>query len=572
MGSKIRRTLLTLNLALASVLSVHAQLLPQVNSPPAKPAAPKAAQIVIQTSPNAQIYLDDVFKGQASPQGRLVIEKAVPGDHALRISLPRKQSFEQKVTVTAGQAANVTAVLADLGGTVVVQTSPGAAVFLDSASRGTTDAKGRLAIPDVAASAHELRVTALGKKEYRQSITVAAGKEFDVAAPLADLPGTVVVQTSPGAAVFLDDSSRGTADAGGQLAIPAVAAGSHQLRVTAAGKADFQQSITVAAGQEARVAAPLADLAGTLVVQTSPGAAVFLDDSSRGATDASGKLSIPDVAAGSHALRISAPGKKDYRQSIAVSAGQEAKVEASLVYLAPTTGSVRINPKDGLKYVWIPPGSFQMGCSPGDSECGDNEKPPHPVTITKGFWLGQTEVTVGAYKRFATATFRKMPSAPGFNPGWANDHMPIVEVNWDNADNYCRWAGGRLPTEAEWEYAARGGSAEARYGSLDDVAWYKDNSGDQAHPVGQQRANAFALYDMLGNVAEWLNDRYDEKYYHSSPAQDPAGPASGKLRVIRGLGWDDAPMTVRVSQRQFSDPAGRLTDVGFRCGGDIFPP
>jgi formylglycine-generating enzyme required for sulfatase activity len=222
--------------------------------------------------------------------------------------------------------------------------------------------------------------------------------------------------------------------------------------------------------------------------------------------------------------------------------------------------------------VWIPPGSFQMGCSPGDTECGDNEKPPHQVTIAKGFWLGQTEVTVGAYKRFAGATFRKMPSAPSFNTGWANDRMPIVEVNWDNADNYCRWAGGRLPTEAEWEYAARGGGTEARYGSLGEVAWYEDNSGAQAHSVGEKQANGFALYDMLGNVSEWVSDRYDEKYYQRSPSQDPAGPASGKLRVIRGLGWDDVHMTVRVSQRQFSDPGGRLSDVGFRCGGGVFPP
>ena len=192
-------------------------------------------------------------------------------------------------------------------------------------------------------------------------------------------------------------------------------------------------------------------------------------------------------------------------------------------------GAVRLNPKDGLKYVWIPPGSFEMGCSPGDNECASDEKPPHRVTIAKGFWLGQTEVTVGAYKRFARATGKAMPAAVDFNPGWSNEQMPIVNVSWKDAQEYCTWAGGRLPTEAEWEYAARAGDTASRYGDLGEIAWYADNSGQKTHEVGQKRANSFGLFDMLGNVSEWVNDWYDENYYQNSPSQDPKGPASGGL-------------------------------------------
>ena len=266
-------------------------------------------------------------------------------------------------------------------------------------------------------------------------------------------------------------------------------------------------------------------------------------------------------------------------------------------------GEVRVNPKDGLKYVWIPPGTFMMGCSPGDTACADDEKPTHQVTITKGFWLGQTEVTVGAYKRFAGATRRQMPPEPvldgrPLNPGWGDEAMPIVDVTWGDAQAYCRWAGRRLPTEAEWEYAARAGNTQDRYGGLDEIAWYADNSGRQRldseriwkedianflkrlnengngmHEVGQKRANGLGLFDVLGNVSEWVNDWFDEKYYQSSPSQDPAGPTSGQERVLRGGGWDFHPRFVRVSFRIITSvPEDRGDIGGFRCVRDVDIP
>ena len=106
-------------------------------------------------------------------------------------------------------------------------------------------------------------------------------------------------------------------------------------------------------------------------------------------------------------------------------------------------GQVRENPRDGLKYVWIPPGTFMMGCSPKDTECWDDEKPSHRIAVSKGFWMGQTEVTVGAYKRFAGASGRQMPPPRfKFNRGWSNDAMPIVNLTWYDARDYCSWAGG----------------------------------------------------------------------------------------------------------------------------------
>ncbi len=231
---------------------------------------------------------------------------------------------------------------------------------------------------------------------------------------------------------------------------------------------------------------------------------------------------------------------------------------------SPAAGMAKENPGDGLKYVWIPPGTFDMGCSPGDSECKYDEEPLHRVRINKGFWLGQTDVTVGAYHRFAESTGRRMAAAPGINGG-IDDHLPMVNVSWEDAQAYCGGTGGRLPTEAEWEYAARGGSTQARYGPIDEIAWYVKNSGEGIHEVAQKRPNSFGLYDLLGNVWEWVDDWYGGTYYHGSPAIDPKGPSSGADRVLRGGSWVSYPKDVRVSVRGKTKRESGNPGTGFRC-------
>ena len=205
---------------------------------------------------------------------------------------------------------------------------------------------------------------------------------------------------------------------------------------------------------------------------------------------------------------------------------------------APRMGDTRINAKDGLTYVWIPAGSFTMGCSPDDSECHDDEKPPHAEQIANGFWLGQTEVTQAAWAK-----------VEGGNPsGFKGDQLPVESVDWSQAVAYCSAVGGRLPTEKEWEYAARGGTTGARYGSLDTIAWYTGNSGATTHPVRLKQKNALGLYDMLGNVWEWTADDSDDG-----------------LKTMRGGAWGYSPQVIRVSYRVRNEPTLQLSYIGFRC-------
>jgi formylglycine-generating enzyme required for sulfatase activity len=260
----------------------------------------------------------------------------------------------------------------------------------------------------------------------------------------------------------------------------------------------------------------------------------------------------------------------------------------------------KVNPKDGLIYTFLPAGTFVMGCSPGDGQCNDDEKPAHRVAITKGFWIGQTTVTIGAWKQYAKATGKSLlPEKDSYgyplNTSLGDDRQPVVLVTWTEAAAYCTWSGMRLPTEAEWEYAARGNVERARYGKLDDIAWYADNTGRQRidstalrvadpgkfvqrltengatpQPVGQKQPNAFGLYDMLGNVWQWTADWYGKEYYQVSEERDPAGPQMGTERPLRGGAWMNDPKRVRVSSRISHEPDTRHNASGFRCAAFEF--
>ena len=218
-----------------------------------------------------------------------------------------------------------------------------------------------------------------------------------------------------------------------------------------------------------------------------------------------------------------------------------------------------VNPKDGLTYIWIKPGKFMMGCSPGDQQCFPSEKPPHEVEITRGFWMGQTDVTQAAYRKVTGQ------SPSDFKGGL----RPVEQVTWTEASDYCQAVGLRLPTEAQWEYAARAGTTTSMYGELDQIAWYDKNSGLSTHDVKTKLPNAWGLYDMLGNVWEWVADWYDESYYNKSPARDPSGPTAGTQRVLRGGSWDVDPQVVRASYRSWVEPGYRVNNFGFRCAGEL---
>lgn len=304
-----------------------------------------------------------------------------------------------------------------------------------------------------------------------------------------------------------------------------------------------------------------------------------------------------------------------YLATIALSAAlivcqDQAGAENPTDAVEKTVGSsfdLRTNPVDGADMVFIPSGEFVMGSDPEEIDrvwdrfgWDDQEKqftkaeqPSHRVRVD-GFWMYRNLVTVAQYRRFCDATGGPMPEAPSY--GWVASH-PMANVSWEDAKAYCSWAGGRLPHEAEWEYAARGGNTgiggrprtvfvwgdalpTIPVGNLADETFmdsgYYDNPNFDAFvgyvdgfatvsPVGSFPPNGFGLHDMAGNVLEWCEDWFAEDYYRSAPTENPRGPVSGESRVLRGGAFDTIPTITRIARRLRNDPSVRHEEKGFRC-------
>ena len=219
----------------------------------------------------------------------------------------------------------------------------------------------------------------------------------------------------------------------------------------------------------------------------------------------------------------------------------------------------------GLAVRWIPAGRFTMG-SPSSEEGRYPDETQHEVVLTRGFFLAETECTQGQWE----AVMGGSPS------NFKGTDRPVEQVSWGEALEYCQklttkqraegilpdgWE-WRLPTEAEWEYAARAGTTGPRYGELEAIAWWSGNSGSETHPVSQKAANAWGLHDMMGNVWEWCSDWSGD--YSTGSVTDPTGPSSGSYRVSRGGSWLNVARYARSAYRGRFGPGGRSNNLGFR--------
>jgi formylglycine-generating enzyme required for sulfatase activity/serine/threonine protein kinase len=331
--------------------------------------------------------------------------------------------------------------------------------------------------------------------------------------------------------------------------------------------ARFQSQSTIAVGSYAPNGYELHDMAGNVSewVFAASGVLPVLRGGSWTSSQRNLRVShrsrgAPDVRAINDGVRCA----RDISQSPASAA-------------SPVSGAVssddgrrtRSDPRiAGIEWALIPAGTFEMGCTPGDNECTPDESPRHGVRLTRAFELMTTEVTV-AMARVVGRTVQSQPA------GSRDDH-PVVNINWDDATELCRAIGGRLPTEAEWEYAARGGARNSKYpwGNERPVATSSARNGARFRPddstisAANYASNGFGLFDMAGNVWEWVVDWFGP--YGNGAQTDPRGPVSGLGRVARGGSWAETSDSLRLSTRiSGGEPHGRFANFGVRCARDI---
>jgi formylglycine-generating enzyme required for sulfatase activity/serine/threonine protein kinase len=402
------------------------------------------------------------------------------------------------------------------------------------------------------------------------------------------------VDTNPaGANVYVDDGYVGISP----IQIEKLTPGAHKVRISKKEYEDYKENLSIGKGKPGFIQVVLTPKPfGGLVVDSNPsGSEVFVDNHKRGITP----LSIESLPIGTREVMIKKQGYEKKTLWVSLEAGQVKTLDIVLKRMAPSPQRQKISNSLGMEFVYIPPGTFMMGSAFDEPGRNNNEK-LHKVTLTQGFYLQTTEVTLDQWRAFIRDTKYSSEAETGKgawirrggkwsnkkgrywdNPGfYQTENDPVTCVSWNDVQSYIKWLNRkekkkyRLPTESEWEYACRAGSTTAfangaiselkcGYDShLNDMGWYCGNSNRKTHPVSKKKPNLWGLYDMHGNVWEWCQDWYEE--YPSGSITNPTGPSQGSRRVRRGGGWGNDALDCRSSFRGKFWPEGGTRGIGFR--------
>ena len=428
----------------------------------------------------------------------------------------------------------------------------------------------------LAYGSHTYKVEAGGYISKSGSFTIGKGDMTPISVSLVSALATLNVSCpTPAVSLYVDKKSVGSLPWNGNLK-----EGMHLLEVRKDGYRSQQKTIQLAQQQKLDVAFDaLSAIQGNLSVNFKPfGSDVYVD----GVKVGQSPRVFNGVLVGNHNVEIRKSGYTTSRQTVTISEGQTASISGSLTSTTSASSTnalsssgssqsgntLTIPVKNGIniEMVKVEAGSFNMGATPEMRSLQypyDDEKPDHRVTLTKNYYIGKYEVTQALWQ-----------VVMGNNPSrFKGDDLPVERVSWKRCQDFISKLNSltgkrfRLPTEAEWEYAARGGNKSRGYrysgsNTLDDVAWYGDNSGSKTHAVGTKQPNELGIYDMSGNVSEWCQDWRGS--YSSSPQTNPTGAVSGSYRVDRGGSWLYSAWFSRSSSRGGRTSGGRDGDLGLR--------
>jgi formylglycine-generating enzyme required for sulfatase activity len=451
-------------------------------------------------------------------------------------------------------------------GTLVINTNPaGCQIYIDSEDYGITPKT----IEKVPAGERTIVLAREGYSTTTEVIRIEKGRKVVLNKTLAPQMGNIKISIkSPVISekdkdkpqIYLDGKYQGDiSSSDNPFEIKNILTGGHRIRIEHPDYETYEEEIAVRYNAVENLEVELKGKPGKLLITSTPlKAGVTIDGIEKGETPFKAELSP-----GKHSIRVSMKGYKSKGEDIEVKPNKPLTLNYNLEALPK--GEV----EETEDMVLIPAGEFWMGCAPNDSKCYGDEKPYHKVYLD-AYYIDKHEVTVAEYKKCVESGACTQPGT-GDKCNWGvsgRDNHPINCINWTQANAYCEWAGKRLPTEAEWEKAARG---------TDGLIYPWGNEWDEekgcfnrsstcvvgSYPSG---ASPYGVLDMAGNVWEWVSDWYDANYYSSSRFRNPQGPSSGEKRLLRGgAWWNGNPVNLRASFRNRCSPGNWDDCIGFRC-------
>ena len=458
-------------------------------------------------------------------------------------------------TVTVNDPNNRTVVDVNLkpafGSVKILSTGTldGAVVYIDNKNVGRVPYTG----DNIPSGVHHLRLAKPMYKSLEQEITVKDGEVTELSPELSENFATVTLSVGNNARILVNDELKGDGSWTGKLEY-----GDYSVTTKKDGHRERTKVYSISAAsdrQTIKLDAPT-PIYGSLNVAVLPDdSEVYLDGKKVGTTP----LFLQNVLIGGHKLEVKKDGYQTLANDITIKENETYGIDNSELVKGLMTITV-----NGVSFdmIEVGAGTFSMGATAeqGD-DAGDNEKPTHQVTLTKNYYMGKTEVTQALW----TAVMGNNPSA------LRDDNKPVESVSWNDCQKFIKKLNSltgknfRLPTEAEWEFAARGGSnsQHRKYSgsdNLNEVGWHTGNSG--LHDVAAKHPNELGIYDMSGNVWEWCQDWYGE--YSSNAQYDPAGPTRGVYRVYRGGSWVSDAWSCRSSNRGYGNPGRGGNSIGFR--------
>ncbi len=510
---------------------------------------PAFGQLQVNSQPEggATVVIDGKPSGKQTP---CRMEQIASGKHHIRLMKKMYAVAEQEFIVNDGQLTTLNIQLKPDFAEISIGSMEGAGIYIDGEFKANTNWSGRLS-PGI----YQAEARLENHTNDQQSFEVAAGTAVEIdLKPIARTGNADIMSTPIEAAIKIDGKDYGlTPNTARNLII-----GEHSLQLSKEGYGTINKSISIIENQTIEINEELPSGKEVTINSDPAGATLSIDGQSYGTTPWTGTLAF-----GSHSIKL-VNGNKTVNEQITISQNGQSSFSFDVSEFSNFTETV-----NGVSFtmVAVTAGSFLMGSNDG----GNDEKPIHEICIDV-YYIGQTEVTQALWK----AVMNNNPSS------FKGNNLPVEKVSWNDAQEFIkklnRMTGKnfRLPTEAEWEYAARGGasstSATATYAgsnNIDEVAWYDNNSGYKIHPVARKKANALGISDLSGNVWEWCSDWYGNEYYKNSPRNNPQGASSGSGRVIRGGSWDDGTRSCRSANRGNGSPGDSSSFLGFRLACSV---